>query len=390
MKYPYLLLILMILLVFNPVSAENTGAVQIDADTPGVSVFLDGKYIGDSPRTLGGLTPGDHQIAATLSGFPSQVKNVTISSGTESLFFTFGVTIPDRAPGMIKISDCVGTPESAGLLGTAVNVIPLKDGSMMAYYTGRGNGVRCAGSENGTRWHEYPDGCLPDQQGADGDLMMVSNPWVIPLDNGDYRMFYMARNDASSGLMSAYSSDGLMFEPEGQVLLNKGVGALGEDIGRISVPSGVRLDDGTIRMYYGLEDGIHSATSPDEGLNWNEEDGIRISSATDPSVVVLSDGKTGIFYVDLSSGSKGQKVWFTVSDDGTDFSAADPITVVESGEQGVWILEPEIHVSPENRWDLYFSLMGSASTGGVLTVPVMMKTVIDPDCLITRIRTIVP
>jgi len=57
----------------------------------------------------------------------------------------------------------------------------------------------------------------------------------------------------------------------------------------------VKLEDGRYRMYYslepeapGFEGQVYSAVSAD-GINWIEEEGIRVKWATFPSVIRLSD-----------------------------------------------------------------------------------------------------
>ncbi len=351
-----------------------------------MAIFLNGKYIGDTPQTIPVFEPGEYQVAATLPGHIVQKKNITITNETSApIFFSFGTGQPDMSPGLIRIHDCVGTPQQTGLYGTSVTIATMPDGTLMAYYSGLGEGVRCAGSDTGSRWHEYPGGCL-QVSGDEGNARFpFTRPWVFTGADGGYRMIYLTDGGDGPSLFRASSTDGVQFTPDGRVTISHSPEAAVAPPEQDSIPTGIHLTDGTLRMYYSAPGGgIRSALSRDEGLTWTEEDGFRLTSATDPSIVLLPDNRFGLFYVDLSTGSKGQKLMVTTSSDGLMFNSSDAGAVIESEEKGVWILDPEVHVSKEGRWSLYFSLLGKSGEAGI-TVPTIMSSVIDSDCLISRI-----
>ncbi|MDD1727639.1 MAG: PEGA domain-containing protein [Methanospirillum sp.] len=382
MKYPRQMLLLFIILLLLPLSAGVLGDVRVDADLPGVAVFLDGIYMGETPWNVTELTPGEHQIAVTITGHQAQFRNITFPlNGTEPILFTFGSSSQEYIPGMIHIRDCVGTPEKTGLLGSSITIATLPDGNMMAYYSGLGKGVRCAGSSDGSEWHEFPDGCLlPGDEHAISSPF--SSPWVYERSDGGYRMIYGINDETGPSLYSAISEDGVKFSPEGKVILSQ---TPDQDMkGQYSIPTGLRMADGRLRMYYAISGGgIRSAVSDDDGKTWTNDEGYRLESATDPSVAMFANETYGLFYVDLSAGAKGQRLMFATSSDGITFSPDGQGPVIESEQKGVWILDPEIHISKSGTWNLYYSLMGVPGEAGI-KVPVIMRSVIDPVCLLSK------
>ncbi len=140
-------------------------------------------------------------------------------------------------------------------------------------------------------------------------LTDASIPYVIALQNGEYRMYYCA----NGGILSAISSDGLNWTKESGVRLSPGAGGSQESI--VCDPTVIRLSNGEYRMYYdGINTGgqyqdtqvkiqIYSALSPD-GLNFQRE-GVRINSSTSlanglaavPEITRTSDGKYRLYYV---------------------------------------------------------------------------------------------
>ena len=133
-------------------------------------------------------------------------------------------------------------------------------------------------------------------------------------------------------------------------------------------------------MYYYVPGiGIKSAISEDTGVSWISEDGIRIRYGTDPTTMLLPDGRTGIIYVDITPKSKGHRIFFSLSEDGYDFSGYQPVQILESIEPGVWLMDPEV-ITDEETCYLYFSLMGveGMQNNGL---PGTLRSVINLDCL---------
>jgi hypothetical protein len=383
---PRLIILLLISLLIPPLSAGSSGEIQVDADLPGVAIFLNEGYIGNTPQKIPDLEPGEYQITAKLTGRRSQVENITVTNNASSqVSFTFGSGDMEISPGLIWIHDCMGTPEQTGLYGTSVTLVTMPDGALMSYFSGLREGVGCARSDDGSEWHEYPDGCLQIPEDGVTTRSPVTRPWVYDSEEGGYRMIYLADDGDGPSLFRATSTDGVRFIPDGRVTIHHSPESSPVSPERDSIPTGLHLPDGTLRMYYSTPDGgIRSALSQDEGLTWTDEEGFRLMSATDPSVVLFPDKNIGLFYVDLSAGSKGQKLMVTTSPDGLLFNSTEAGAVIESDEKGVWILDPEVHIAKDGSWNLYFSLLEKSGKAG-FSVPTIMRTKIDPSCMRTRL-----
>ena len=162
------------------------------------------------------------------------------------------------------------------------------------------------------------------------------DPDVIKLDDGRYRLFYYKGyfvtppppNYTAHEIYSAISNDGVNFTVEGKVFesdnitdptvikLNDGsylmacvrgsldifaksvdgktFQATGVTIQNGGIPELVKLDDGSIRLFYNGPGGIISSRSTDGGLTWIKENGVRLSFSggiADPSVIKRADGK---------------------------------------------------------------------------------------------------
>jgi hypothetical protein len=384
MKYPGLVILLPLILLTAPFTTGAAGAVMVDADQEGVALFLDDVFIGQAPQQIENITAGEHQIGATLTGHPAQTKTIFSSSdGAEPVHFVFGPNSEEYSPGKIRIRDCIGTPEMTGLLGTSVTVTSRPDGTLMAYYSGLGTGIRCAGSLDGSVWFEYPQPCLASEDEAHSSLFSI--PWVFERNGGGYRMIYGSSDRDGPALFSASSQDGITFIPEGRVTLINAPDSSSSPGDQFSIPSGIRTPDGKLRMYYAAAGGdIRSAVSGDEGLSWTGEEGVRLPSATDPSVALFPDGRYGLFYVDLAAGAKGQRLMVAVSDDGLSFTPSSLGPVLESTEKGVWILDPDIFISRDGYSRLFFSMIGTPGETGIRT-PVVMNVVVDIPCLIAEL-----
>jgi len=162
------------------------------------------------------------------------------------------------------------------------------------------------------------------------------DPDVIKLDDGRYRLFYYKGyfvtppppNYTAHEIYSAISNDGVNFTVEGKVFesdnitdptvikLNDGsflmacvrgnldifaksvdgknFQATGVTIQNGGIPELVKLDDGSVRLFYNGPGGIISSRSTDSGSTWTKENGVRLSYSSgiaDPSVIKRADGK---------------------------------------------------------------------------------------------------
>ena len=91
----------------------------------------------------------------------------------------------------------------------AAEVILLGNGSYRMYYSGWGReicgGIFAATSTDGLKWIKYPDPVLDLDRPL--DCGMVSEPCVIKLDDGRYRLYYEAKDkDGTARILSATST----------------------------------------------------------------------------------------------------------------------------------------------------------------------------------------
>lgn len=374
-----LLLIVFVLLFFMiPVAAEY-GSLEINADIPSVPIYIDDVYEGFTPADVLDIPEGYHLIRASPDGFFSQTMNISVQANeSTSVFFYFLNTDLVQMPAMVRIGECVGTPEQSFLDGMAYVLLRLPDGALMVYYSGWEEGILCMHSSDGIHWEKMDEPCL--KVPTEGNVFRTE-PWVFALSDGTYRMVFHQISGNKHSLYSAFSRDGRKFSGEEQVLIN-GDNVQGT-LGYPSAPTGVTYNDGTIRMYYSIPGtGIKSAISDDMGISWEKEEGVRIRYGTDPSTIILPDGRTGIFYVDTTPKSKGQRVFFSLSENGLDFSGFIPLLVLETMEPGVWLMDPEI-ISEDDEPYLYFSVMGIEGMQHRV-LPGTLRSVIDLECLSGR------
>ena len=237
-----------------------------------------------------------------------------------------------------------------GLRGVSANVIQLPDGNRRMYYMGTG-GMVSAISSDGINWIQESGQRLSPGENE----RMVTNPWVLYTNDGRFRMIYEGQDsNGNRRLYSAISTDGLNFTREGMVM-----GGTSVDINPqsntifLSVPTGLRLSDGSIRMYF-VSDGnnIRSAISMDEGQTWTRDSETRITYGVDPAIFVLSSGRYVMFYTDWTEEYRIKRILYAESSDGLNFTIAVPF--ISENEDRYALIDPEV-LYINNRYRLYFS-----------------------------------
>ena len=179
-------------------------------------------------------------------------------------------------------------------------------------------------------------------------LCGVVSPRVLALAGGDFRMYYSqmlprpgfpaGANDydnASTRILSAFSSDGKTWVPEPGVRLSSQEGGAGEF--RVVSSEVVPVGDGSqLRMYFECCEGsqevtnsIRSATSAD-GLKWTMDPGVRVESEghnyASPRIVFLDDGRCRMYLVD-----RGQGIISLLSHDGLEFHPEPGLRIAQDG-----------------------------------------------------------
>ena len=247
---------------------------------------------------------------------------------------------------------------STPLTGVSADMLALPNGSYRIYYMG--NGMQSASSSDGLAWKVDAGVRLSSNPGD--PVPFVSNPWVFATSDGRYRMIYEGDDAAGNRrLYSAISSDTLTFVREGLVMAGESVDQTRSGQTFLSVPTGLRLPDARLRMYY-VSDGadIRSAASADEGLSWTPDGGTALSQAVDPVVYADAGGYTMI-YTDWANPNRTKRLLTARSSDGVNFTPTG--TVLATVTNGTYnIVDAEI-ASVGGLRRLWFSVMTGASPG---------------------------
>lgn len=70
-------------------AAPTLGEVRIDADVPGAMVFLDRKYLGETPVTARDVTPGTHTLNLSADGYEGQSRTIDVEPGPSGVMVRF-------------------------------------------------------------------------------------------------------------------------------------------------------------------------------------------------------------------------------------------------------------------------------------------------------------
>ena len=210
-----------------------------------------------------------------------------------------------------------------GISGVSPEAI---EGSVRLYVTAIG-GIRVYSASDGLTFSE-----------ESGSFPSGSDPTIIVLDDGTYRMYYVDINDEGvQEIWTATSPDGLNWtrSSSGTGITNTfGGGAWG-------VPDSVKLPDGRIRIYWvdmPSEDGddvfevIKSAISTD-GITFTEESGFRTENGYVDSYILKAENGDwiGLFATTPEESRLPQKIYVGTSTDGLSWTIeSDPI-ITESG-----------------------------------------------------------
>jgi hypothetical protein len=69
--------------------APTTGELHIDSDVPGAMVFLDRKFVGNTPVTARDITPGTHRLNVTAEGHEGYSEPIDVAAGPADVMVKF-------------------------------------------------------------------------------------------------------------------------------------------------------------------------------------------------------------------------------------------------------------------------------------------------------------
>jgi hypothetical protein len=70
-------------------AAPTAGELRIDSDVPGAMVFLDRKYLGETPVTAKDVEPGTHQLNLSAEGHEGQSRTIDVKPGPAEIMVRF-------------------------------------------------------------------------------------------------------------------------------------------------------------------------------------------------------------------------------------------------------------------------------------------------------------
>jgi hypothetical protein len=70
-------------------AAPTTGELHIDSDVAGAMVFLDRKFIGNTPATASDVPPGTHHLNLTAEGFDGYSDDIDVAAGPADVMVRF-------------------------------------------------------------------------------------------------------------------------------------------------------------------------------------------------------------------------------------------------------------------------------------------------------------
>jgi len=233
------------------------------------------------------------------------------------------------------------------------------NGLYVMYYSAKG-GIWAAKSTDGLVFEKIG---IVVENGEPGSMQeMVSDPTIIELKNGSYRMIYEGSQKLGDRedrrLFSAFSKDGFNWtKEEGVRFQDYGDGKPGEIF--TSVPDIIRLDNGSLRMYYTRGTTSATALSHDEGITWVKEKNLDLGRiVVDPDIVKLEDGSYKLFFTtfDYQFGMGEQYVMSATSYDGVSFTL-DSGKRLEPSPGRILVVDPDIVKLPDGSHRMYYGEM---------------------------------
>ncbi len=92
-------------------NASPTGAISVNSTPPHVRVYIDTAYVGNSPSTFSGISPGQHEILCEMDGFLPFTKIINVTAGqttTVNAVLSYITPTPTKsAPGFEGLCACL-------------------------------------------------------------------------------------------------------------------------------------------------------------------------------------------------------------------------------------------------------------------------------------------
>jgi len=83
-----------------PAVVEKSSSIAVETEPPGASVSVDGKAAGAAPLTVSDVAPGEHVVEASLAGYSSVKRTVSVSTEGDRLMIV--LTLPQKKVEALK------------------------------------------------------------------------------------------------------------------------------------------------------------------------------------------------------------------------------------------------------------------------------------------------
>jgi hypothetical protein len=92
-------------------AARSTGVLRVRSDVPGAAVFIDRKFLGNTPLEIDGLDPGSHQLRVSVEGYEGHAQAVEIGDTPAEIEVRFKEVRLDAAIAVVHkhgVGSCSG------------------------------------------------------------------------------------------------------------------------------------------------------------------------------------------------------------------------------------------------------------------------------------------
>ena len=92
-------------------AVRTTGVLRVRSDVPGAAVFIDRKFLGNTPLDVDGLDPGSHQLRVSVEGYEGHAQAVDIGDTPAEIDVRFKEVRLDAAIPVVHkhgVGSCTG------------------------------------------------------------------------------------------------------------------------------------------------------------------------------------------------------------------------------------------------------------------------------------------
>lgn len=319
-----------------PAPTPIYGSLILDSAPAKANIYIDGKYIGQTPKYMARQIVGEYKVEAKLDGYKPQTKTVTVSEGVEaSLSFTL-------EKGVVAESFTV----SGSALGQPANCYIVSKSGTYSFPTVKGNSTVSVGpvASAVVLWESFGTSVTPSV----GDLIKS-----VSYANGTITFQTADAFKEGNAVIAAVDASGTILwswhiwltdEPQGQVYYNNAGTMMDRNLGATSATPG---DVGALGLLYqwGRKD-------PFLGSSSISSNAMAKSTITWPSPVSTNSSRGKVSYVTANpttfvSASSSPYDWHYSSRDNTLWTTSDKTKsiydpcpagwrVPDGGSNGVW------------------------------------------------------